>query len=106
MTVQGPVKKQQPDGMSHRGAWGGKGGSAPAHATAVPPAPDRPRRPPFRSEAALKALVDGEAIGLIFSAMKTHCDNPQVLVAGCKALVFKGLKYQYNGMRRGRGGAC
>jgi|UniRef100_A0A7S4LQ50 hypothetical protein len=47
-------------------------------------------------KAALKALVDGEAIGLIFSAMKTHCDNPQVLVAGCKALVFKGLKYQYN----------
>ena len=38
MTVQGPVKKQQPDGMSHRGAtkgtgqdvkkqkWGGGGG--------------------------------------------------------------------------------
>ena len=23
VTVQGPVKKQQPDGMSHRGVWGG-----------------------------------------------------------------------------------
>ena len=26
MTVQGPVKKQQPDGMSHRGGAGGGGG--------------------------------------------------------------------------------
>ena len=26
VTVQGPVKEQQPDGMSHRGDWGGGGG--------------------------------------------------------------------------------
>ena len=35
VTVQGPVKKQQPDGMSHRGGgdfvWGFREGEIPAH---------------------------------------------------------------------------
>ena len=43
-TVQGPVKEQQPDGMSHRGAgraWGegGGGGGAALHGTAAHPGP-------------------------------------------------------------------
>ena len=29
VTVQGPVKEQQPDGMSHRGGGGGQGGVTP-----------------------------------------------------------------------------
>ena len=26
LTVQGPIKEQRPDGMSHRGFWEGRGG--------------------------------------------------------------------------------
>ena len=37
VTVQGPVKKQQPDGMSHRGGGGG---------WTHPPIPPRPTHPP------------------------------------------------------------
>ena len=39
VTVQGPVKEQQPDGMSHRRGVGGWVGHNPRKATIAPPPP-------------------------------------------------------------------
>ena len=36
MTVQGPIKKQQPDGMSHRGGGGGRRWDRRGCATGAP----------------------------------------------------------------------
>ena len=58
MTVQGPVKEQQPDGMSHRGVWGGA--APPPPHKSYSPTPDKAPKPDTDREEPLQRLGGGE----------------------------------------------